>query len=97
MLRELSLCEPAHGLVVENLERLSDLSLVGHFRKSSPMRENIFWTLGTFIQPESLGKKKFRPWITFFLDAAFRYARDVNQNVHVKAQEFLIACALVYG
>ena len=72
MLRELSAFEKHHEFVIKNMESLSDLAYIDHFKHSHVLRENLFKSLSKIA--ENLGKKKFRGYIELFLDTAFRCA-----------------------
>jgi hypothetical protein len=96
LLREVSGLDDFKDLVKENLDNLSSLSFIDHFKHSHHLRENIFKSLLVIIK--NIGKKEFRPFIELFLDPVFRAAKDqANQNMAVQAQDLVIEWEQVYG
>jgi hypothetical protein len=74
LLREISGLEEMHDFVAKNLDNLSNLAYVDHFKHSHYLRENLFKSLRVILN--NLGKKLFRPYIELFLDPVFRAAKD---------------------
>jgi len=95
MLRELSGMEQHQEFVVGQLDNLSNVAYVDHFKHSHVLKENIFKSLRKIV--ENLGKKKFRGFLEFFLDPAFRNAKGEHQNLAYAAQDFLLNLEKVYG
>lgn len=96
MLRELSAFEKHQEFVIGNLENLSNLGYIDHFKHSHVLRENLFKSLTKIV--ENLGKKKFRSYIEMFLDIAFRCAKSQeNQLMAVAAQDYILAMSKTYG
>ena len=69
-----------HELVVENLENLSNLGYVDHFKHSHSLRETLFKSLRRILT--NLGKKKFRSQVEVFLDPTFRNAKN-QENLNM--------------
>ena len=60
--------------VIKNLDNLSNIGMIDHFKHSHTMKENLFKSLKTMVQ--NLGKKPFREHVEIFLDPAFRAAKS---------------------
>ena len=74
ILREISSIEDMKPLVTKNIENLSNLGYIDHFKHSHTMKENLFKSLRKIVQ--NLGKKPFRGFVEIFLDPTFRAAKD---------------------
>jgi len=74
LLRECSKIEFMQDLVIKNLENLSNLCYIDHFKHSSSLKENLFKSLTKILN--NMGKKKLRQYLELFLDPAFRVARS---------------------
>ena len=95
VLRELSAMEKHQEFVVGQLDNLSNCAYVDHFKHSHVLKENIFKSLRKMC--DNLGKKKFRGFVEFFLDPAFRNAKNENQNLAFAAQDFVLNLEKLYG
>lgn len=84
-------------LIVDRMETIIDIAFIDHFKHSTTLKENQFKTLTEFIQPNSLGKKKMRPWLDMLIEPTFRNCKLSHQNCAAAAQDLLIACQKVYG
>lgn len=84
LLRDLSSLEEMHPFVIKNLDNLSNIGMIDHFKHSHSMKENLFKSLKMIVQ--NLGKKPFRGYVEIFLDPTFRAARnEENMNMAVAA------------
>lgn len=70
ILRELAHIEEMHDLIVKNLENLSLLAYIDHFKHAHTLKESIFKSMPVIIK--GIGKKKFRGYVELFLDPVFR-------------------------
>lgn len=96
LIREISGIESLQPFVVKQLENLSNLGYIDHFKHSHSLKENLFKSLAKILK--SLGKKPFRESVDLFLDPAFRNAKSQeHQNMAVAAQDFILAMESVYG
>ena len=85
-----------HELIVKNLENLSNLGYVDHFKHSHSLRETLFKSLVQILR--NLGKKKFRGYVELFLDPAFRNAKNQeNLNMALAAQDLILEMEKTYG
>ena len=84
LLKEVSALESMQPLVINNLEKLADLTYVDHFKHANTLKESVFRSLITIL--ESIGKKKFRGYVEIFLDPSFRNAKNQEaQNMAISA------------
>jgi hypothetical protein len=60
------------------MENLCDIALIDHFKHSHTLKENLFKTMVLVIQPEALGKKKFRAFRDLFIEPTFRNCKNAN-------------------
>jgi hypothetical protein len=60
--------------VIQNVENLSNLGYIDHFKHSHTLKENLFKSLAKILN--NLGKKKFRGYVELFLDPLFRNAKS---------------------
>jgi hypothetical protein len=74
MLREISQIESMHPFVIGNLENLSNIGYIDHFKHSHTLKENLFKSLIKILS--GLGKKKFRGYVELYLDPLFRCAKN---------------------
>lgn len=74
LLREISQFESLHPFIVKNLENLSNIGYIEHFKHSGTLKENLFKSLTKILK--SLGKKQFRGYVELFLDPLFRCAKN---------------------
>ena len=96
VLREISSLEEMQPFVIKNLEKLSTIGFIDHFKHSHTMKENLFKSLKVIVQ--NLGKKPFRGYVEIFLDPAFRAAKhEEHQNMAVNAQDFILQLETTYG
>lgn len=96
LIREVSQFEPMHALIIKNLENLSSLGYIDHFKHSHSLRETLFKSLVQILR--NLGKKKFRGYVEVFLDPAFRNAKNQdNLNMALAAQDFILEMEKTYG
>ena len=96
ILSEVSSEEFMQDFVVSNLENLSNLGYIDHFKHCHVLKENLFNSLILILR--GLGKKKFRGHVELFLDPAFRNAKSLDkQNMAIAAQEFIMAMEKMYG
>ena len=96
MMREVSQFEEMHGLIIKNLDNLSSLGYIDHFKHSHSLRETLFKSLVKILR--NLGKKKFRGYVELFLDPTFRNARNQdNLNMALAAQDFILEMDKTYG
>lgn len=96
MLREASAYEDMHEFTIANLEGLSDLGYVDHFKHYHFLKQNLFKSLGKIL--DNLGKKKFRGHVELFLDPAFRTAKVLeHQGMALAAQDFILFLEKTYG
>jgi len=65
-------------LVVRNVENLSNLCFVDHFKHATTLKENLFKSLSAILK--NLGKKKMRGFVEFFLDPTFRNAKSIDHQ-----------------
>lgn len=83
-------------LVVKNLENLSNIGYIDHFKHSHNLKENLFKSCKKILN--NLGKKKFRGYVELFLDPVFRSAKDEQyMNMAVAAQDFILEMEKTYG
>ena len=98
LLRECSHVDFMQDFVVKQLENLSNLCYLDHFKHSNSLKQNLFKSLTAILT--SLGKKKFRAYVELFLDPTFRNARSFDHkdtNMSIAAQEFVLALNKTYG
>lgn len=98
LLRECAKVEALQGLVINNLENLSNLGYIDTFKHAHTMKEHLFKSLTSIL--ETLGKKKVRAYLELFLDPAFRVANDKNpthNNMVYAGQDFILKCDKLYG
>lgn len=96
MIREVSQFEEMHDFIVKNLENLSNLGYVDHFKHSHSLKESLFKSLMTILR--KIGKKKFRGFVELFLDPVFRNAKNLeNMNMALAAQDFILEMEKTYG
>lgn len=76
LLRECSKVDYMQDLVIKNLENLSNLCYVDHFKHSSTLKENLFKSLSAILN--NMGKKKLRPHVELFLEPSFRNAKSLD-------------------
>ena len=89
MIREVSQFEEMHDHIVKNLENLSNLGYIDHFKHSHTLKENLFKSLIKIVL--NLGKKPFRGYVELFLDPAFRAAKSQDHmNMAAAAQDFIL-------
>lgn len=85
-----------HELIVKNLENLSNLGYIDHFKHSHSLRETLFKSLVKILR--NIGKKKFRGYVELFLDPTFRNAKNQdNLNMALAAQDFILEMEKTYG
>ena len=86
------------------LPQLPELGLLDQFQSASLLKENLFKTLVDLLT--NLGKKTFRPYVEYYLDATFRTAKgkhiyliilDHKYNCQYPAQTFLMELNKTYG
>ena len=96
MLRELSAFDNDKEYVIKNLDGLSNLGYIDHFKHAHVMKENLWKSMCVIV--ENLGKKMFRGYIELFLDPVFRCAKnEQNACMAVAAQDFVLALEKTYG
>jgi hypothetical protein len=89
LLREISSLEEMQPFVIKNLENLSNLGYIDHFKHSHTLKENLFKSLIKIVL--NLGKKPFRGYVELFLDPAFRAAKSQDHmNMAAAAQDFIL-------
>jgi hypothetical protein len=82
--------------VVKNLENISTLAYIDHFKHAHTLKETIFKSM--IVVLKGIGKKKFRNIIELFLDPTFRAANNLeNLNMAVAAQDFILDMEKTYG
>ena len=96
MIREVSQFEEMHDHIVKNLENLSNLGYIDHFKHSHSLKESLFKSLPVILR--NIGKKKFRGFVELFLDPVFRNAKNQdNLNMALAAQDFILEMEKTYG
>jgi len=96
LLREVTALENMQDFAIKQLDSLSNLAYIDHFKHSNVLKENLFKSLTQIVK--NLGKKKFRGYIEIFLDPAFRNAKNQEaQNMAIAAQDFILALEKTYG
>jgi hypothetical protein len=96
LLKEASAFEDMHQFVVSNLEKLSDLAYIDHFKHYHFMKQNLFKSISQIIT--NMGKKKFRGHVELFLDPTFRTAKvHEHQGMAIAAQDFILFLEKTYG
>jgi len=85
-----------HQIIIKNLDNLSSLGYIDHFKHSHSLRETLFKSLVKILR--NLGKKNFRGYIELFLDPTFRNAKNQdNLNMALAAQDFILEMEKTYG
>ena len=96
ILREVAHIESMQDLVVKNLENISTLAYIDHFKHAHTLKETIFKSMIAVLK--GIGKKKFRGYIELYLDPTFRAANNLeNLNMAVAAQDFILDLEKTYG
>ena len=73
LIREISSIENMQPFVIKQLENLSNIGYIDHFKHAHVLKENLFKSLTKILK--SLGKKPFRGYVEFYLDPVFRTAK----------------------
>jgi hypothetical protein len=96
MLREVAHIESMQEFVVSNLEKLSSLAYIDHFKHAHTLKETIFKSMIVILK--GIGKKRFRGFVELYLDPCFRAANNQdNLNMAVAAQDFILDLEKTYG
>lgn len=73
-----SVVSKVQELILKNMEKISDIGYIDHFKHASSLKEHLFKSLRTMVSPDGLGKKKFRPYVELMLDPVFRNTRHAT-------------------
>jgi len=98
LLRECASVESLQPFVIKNLENLSNLCYIDHFKHANTLKENLFKSL--IVLWSRMGKKQMRQHVDLFLDPVFRAAKSrevMENNMTFAAQDLILAIEKLYG